>query len=88
METQIDASKNMCKIDDKNQIKTQFIFSQSFHRTLGGRVREITAGEQFEPRTLKSFDPLTQESHRASPATITSPNRVGRSDQRQRKKWN
>jgi hypothetical protein len=88
METQIDVNKNMCEIDDKNQIKNQFISSQAFHRTFGGRVREITVEEQFKPRTLKSFDPATQESHRVSPATITSPNRVGRSDQRQRKKWN
>jgi hypothetical protein len=38
--------------------------SQAFHRTPGGRVREITVGERFEPRILKSFDPVTQEQYR------------------------
>jgi hypothetical protein len=46
------------------------MFSQSFHRTPGGRVREITAREQFKLRALESFDPATQESYRGSPATI------------------
>jgi hypothetical protein len=44
--------------------------SQSFHRTLGGRVREITAEERFEPRILESFYPVTQELYRLLPATI------------------
>jgi hypothetical protein len=51
----------MCEIDEKNRIEEQFISSQAFYRTPGGRVREITAGEQFEPRTLESFDLATQE---------------------------
>jgi hypothetical protein len=62
VETQNGASKTMCEIDDKDRLEKQFISSQSFHRTTGGRVREITAGERFEPQTLESFDPLTQES--------------------------
>jgi hypothetical protein len=54
----------------KNRVKKQFISSQAFYRTPGGHVREITAGEQFEPRILKSFDPVTQELYRLLPATI------------------
>jgi hypothetical protein len=61
VETRNDAGKTMCEIDDKNWIEERFISSQAYHRTPGGRVREITAGEQFEPRILKSFDPATQE---------------------------
>jgi hypothetical protein len=60
----------MSEIDDKNWIEEQFISLQAFHRTPGGRIRKITAGEQFKPRTLESFDPVTQESYRGSPATI------------------
>jgi hypothetical protein len=63
-----------CEIDDKNQIEEQFISSQAFHRTTGGRVQEITVGEQFEPRTLESFDLATQEPHRLHPATISMRN--------------
>jgi hypothetical protein len=44
--------------------------SEAFHRTIGGHVRETTAGERFEPRNLKSFDPVTQELYRLLPATI------------------
>jgi hypothetical protein len=60
-ETQNDAGKTTYEINDKNRIEEQFISSQAFHRTPGGRVQEITTGEQFEPRTLESFDPATQE---------------------------
>jgi hypothetical protein len=60
-ETRIDASKNTCEIDDRNQIKDQFISLHAFHRTSGGRVRKITAKERFQPRILESFDPVTQE---------------------------
>jgi hypothetical protein len=62
----------MRKIDDKNWIKEQIISSQAFHRTPGERVREITAGERFEPRILKSFNPVTQELYRHHPATVHS----------------
>jgi hypothetical protein len=58
------ASKTSCEIDDKNQLKKQFISSQVFHRTPGGRVQKITVKEQFEPRNLKSFDPVTQDLYR------------------------
>jgi hypothetical protein len=44
--------------------------SQAFHQTPGGRVREITVGERFEPRILESFEPATQELYRDLPATI------------------
>jgi hypothetical protein len=44
--------------------------SQSFHRIPGGRVQKITAEVQFEPQKLESFDPMTQESYRLSPAMI------------------
>jgi hypothetical protein len=47
-ETRNSISRNTCKTDDKNQIKTQFVSSQSFHRTPGGRVQEIIAEERFE----------------------------------------
>jgi hypothetical protein len=60
VETRNSASKTTCDIEDKNQIEEQFISSQSFHRTLGERVREITVGKRFEPRILESFDPITQ----------------------------
>jgi hypothetical protein len=58
------------EIDDKNRIEEQFISSQVFHRTLGGRVQKTTAGEKFEPRNLESFNPVTQELYRFLPATI------------------
>jgi hypothetical protein len=35
----------MCKIDDENRIEEQFISSQAFHRTPGGRIQQITTGE-------------------------------------------
>jgi hypothetical protein len=44
--------------------------SQIFHRTPSGRVQKITVEEQFEPRILESFGPVTQEQIPASPATI------------------
>jgi hypothetical protein len=43
------ASKNTSEIDDENQIKKQFISSQVFQQTAGGRVRKITVEKQFEP---------------------------------------
>jgi hypothetical protein len=64
------ASKTTSKIDDKNWIEKQFIYSQTFHRTPGGRVQKTTAGERFKPRILESFDPVTQDQYRASPTTI------------------
>jgi hypothetical protein len=60
-ETRNDASKTTSKIDDKNQIKKQFISSQIFHRTYGGRIRKTTVGVQFGPRIFESFEPATQE---------------------------
>jgi hypothetical protein len=65
------ASKTTSKIDDENRIEKQFLSSQAFHRTLDGHVREITEGEQFEPRILEYFVPVTQESYRLYPAQIT-----------------
>jgi hypothetical protein len=62
----------MSTTDDENQIKNRFISSQTFHRTTGGRVREITVGERFEPRNLESFDSVTQELYRLLSATIHS----------------
>jgi hypothetical protein len=59
--TQNGASKTMTEIDDKNWIKEQFMFSQVFHRTPGVCVQKITEGEQFKPRIIESFDPMTQE---------------------------
>jgi hypothetical protein len=47
--TRNSASKTTCEIDHKNRIEEQFISSQVFHQTPGGRVREITVGERFEP---------------------------------------
>jgi hypothetical protein len=69
-ETHNNASETTCKIDNKNRIKEQFISSQTFHRTPGGRVRKTTTGEQFEPRIIESFDLATQEIYRLHPATI------------------
>jgi hypothetical protein len=69
-ETQSGASKTTCEIDNKNRIEEKVISSQAFHRTPGGRVREITAEEQFEPRILESFVPATQELYRHLPGTI------------------
>jgi hypothetical protein len=63
-------SQDPDKIDNRNQLKTQFISSQAFHRTPGGRVWEITAGERFEQRILESFEPATQKLYRDLPATI------------------
>jgi hypothetical protein len=44
-EARNDASRTTREIDDKNRLEKQFITSQAFHRTPGGRVRETTAGE-------------------------------------------
>jgi hypothetical protein len=60
METQNGASKTTQEINDKNRLEKQFISSQAFHRTPGGRVRETTAGELFRPRILETFDPVAQ----------------------------
>jgi hypothetical protein len=46
------------------------LYPQLSHQTPVDRVREITAGEQFEPRNLESFDPVTQELYRYLPAMI------------------
>jgi hypothetical protein len=64
------ASKTTSEIDDKNRIEKQFTSSQTFHRTSGGRIWEITARERFEPRILESFGPVTQELYRLLPTTI------------------
>ncbi len=40
-ETRINASKNMSETEDENQIKTQFMSSQVFRRTLYARVQEV-----------------------------------------------
>jgi hypothetical protein len=69
-DTRNGASKNACEIDDKNQIKTQFVSLQIFHLTSDGRVQKTTAGERFKPKTLESFDPTTQEPYWGSPAMI------------------
>jgi hypothetical protein len=63
-ETRNGASKTTREIDDKNRLKQQFISSQAFHRTPGGRVREPTAGERFRPRILETFDLVTQDRYR------------------------
>jgi hypothetical protein len=59
-ETWNGASKTTREINDKNQLKKQFISSKAFHRTPGGRVRETAAGERFRPRILETFDPVAQ----------------------------
>jgi hypothetical protein len=41
-ETQINAGKNTYETDDKNQTKTQFIFSHVFYRTPYGHVQKTT----------------------------------------------
>jgi hypothetical protein len=40
------------KVTTRTRLKKQFISSQAFHRTLGERVQEPTAGEQFKPQIL------------------------------------
>jgi hypothetical protein len=55
----------MIKIESKNSL-----YPQTFYQTPGRRVQEITAEEQFEPRTIESFDPVTQKSHQHLPAMI------------------
>jgi hypothetical protein len=69
-ETQNGASKTPRENDDENRLKEQFISSQAFHQTPGGRVQEITVGEQFKLRNLELFDPVAQEQDRPLPATI------------------
>jgi hypothetical protein len=63
-ETWIGASKNTSDINDNNRIKEQFISSQAFHQTPGGRIREITIWVQLELENLEFFDPAAQEQHR------------------------
>jgi hypothetical protein len=58
-EIRIDASKNMCETNDKNRIKTQFMSSQSFHRTSYVRVRETTVWEQYRLDNLEPFGSMT-----------------------------
>jgi hypothetical protein len=74
VETRNGASKTMCEIDDKNWTEEQFKSLQAFYRTTGRRVQEITVRQRFKPRTLKSFDPATQESQ-DSPREIGITNR-------------
>jgi hypothetical protein len=45
----------------------QFISSQVFHRTPGGRVQKTTAGERFRPQILETFDPVAQYHTRDPP---------------------
>jgi hypothetical protein len=47
-ETRNGARKTSCEIDDRNQLEKQFISSQVFHRTPGGRDQKTTAEERFE----------------------------------------
>jgi hypothetical protein len=68
--TRINVSKNTCEIDDRNRIKEQYICSHAFHRTTGGSVRKVTVEEQFKPRILETFDPVTQKLYRHLPVTI------------------
>jgi hypothetical protein len=42
----------MCKIDDENRIEKQFISSQVFHRTTGGRIQEITVKNNLNYESL------------------------------------
>jgi hypothetical protein len=49
------ASKTTSKIDDKNRIDEQFISSQLFYRTPGGRVQKITVKKRFKPRIIVCF---------------------------------
>jgi hypothetical protein len=72
VETQNGGSKTTSKTDDKNQIKNRFISPQIFHRTHGGRVQKITAGEQLKLENLELFDLVAQELYRLHPATIQS----------------
>jgi hypothetical protein len=46
------ASKITCEIDDKNQLEKQFISTQLFHRTIGERVQETTAGDDLNQEPL------------------------------------
>jgi hypothetical protein len=48
METHINVDKTTCEINDKNRIEEEFISSQIFHRTPGGRIQKITTEERFE----------------------------------------
>jgi hypothetical protein len=51
-ETRNGASEITWEFDNINRLRKQFISSRAFHRTLGGRVRETTSGEQFRPQIL------------------------------------
>jgi hypothetical protein len=51
----------MYEIADKNRIGEQFLSSQEFHRTAGGRVQEITVEVQFRLENLEFFDLAAQE---------------------------
>jgi hypothetical protein len=42
---------NTCEIDNKNRVKKQYISLQAFHRTAGGRVQEITMGNDLNHET-------------------------------------
>jgi hypothetical protein len=71
VETRNSASKTSCEIDDINQLEKRFISSQAFHRTPGGRIQKTTTEEQFKPKIIESFDPVTKEGTSASTYTNT-----------------
>jgi hypothetical protein len=61
-ETQKGANKTTQEIDNKKtRLRNSFISSQAFHRTLGGRVRETAAGEQFRPQILETFNTVARD---------------------------
>jgi hypothetical protein len=59
-------ARPMTKIDSKACLCPHRHFTEH----LVGTFRKITAGEQFEPRILETFDPVTQELYRHLPTTI------------------
>jgi hypothetical protein len=60
MKARKNASKTTRGINDKNSTQKQFISSQTFHRTPGGRVRKTIVEEQFRPQILETFDLVAQ----------------------------
>jgi hypothetical protein len=58
--TRRDANNTTQEIVNKDLTQKQFISSQAFHRTLGGRVRETTTEEQFRPQLFETLDTAAQ----------------------------
>jgi hypothetical protein len=69
MKAQKGANRTTREIDDKNSTQKQFISSQAFHRTPGGRVRGTIVGEQLRPQSSRLLIRWLKSTPGIQPAT-------------------